>query len=156
MNIFYLDRDPSTCAKMHCDKHVVKMILETAQLLCTTHWLTGSEAHYRATHKNHPSTVWVRQSIYNYRWLCKLGVELCYEYTARYGKTHKSQAVIEWCVDNEPSIPNNVPFTDPPLAMPEACKLPDAVDAYRNYYIIEKAYMATWKRNKPDWFKIEV
>lgn len=152
MNIFYLDRDPKSCAKMHCDKHVVKMILETAQLLCTTHWLCGSEAQYRATHKNHPSTVWVRSSINHYRWLCKLGIELSKEYTFRYGKTHKSQSVIQWCMDNEPSLPNK-PFVDPPLAMPEHCKLSDTVESYRNYYLIEKSYMATWKCNRPDWFK---
>lgn len=54
MNIFYLSRDPVLCAEMHCDKHVVKMILETAQLLSTAHWELGSTAPYKPTHKNHP------------------------------------------------------------------------------------------------------
>ena len=151
MNIFYLDRDPKTCASMHCDKHVVKMVLETAQLLCTTQWLCGSPAQYKATHKNHPSAVWARENISNYRWLCKLGLELCYEYTHRYGKIHKSQSIIEWCVNNEPTLPNGV-FSDPPLAMPDHCKTSDSVESYRNYYIKEKSHLASWKTKRPDWF----
>jgi hypothetical protein len=152
MNIFYLDQDPETCAQYHCDKHVVKMILETAQLLCATQWLCGNEAQYRLTHKNHPSTIWTRQSIHNYRWLCELGIQLGLEYTLRYGKIHKSQAVVEWCRDNEPLLPD-IPFTNPPQAMPDYCKLDDTVLAYRKYYINEKSGFAKWKTTTPEWFR---
>jgi len=155
MNIFYLDRETKKCAEYHCNKHVVKMILETAQLLCATQWLFGTEAPYRLTHKNHPSTIWTRQSINNYRWLCDLGLELSYEYTHRYGKVHKSQVIIEWCRDNEPQLPK-IPFTDPPQAMPDDCKLDDTVEAYRNYYIKEKSSFCVWnKRDTPNWFILD-
>ena len=104
MNIFFLDYDTKKCAKYHCDKHVVKMILETAQLLCGAHWVTGSEAPYKLSHKNHPCSIWVRESLSNYLYLCDLGLELCKEYTYRYGRTHKSQQIIEWCLDKKLNI----------------------------------------------------
>ena len=100
MNIFYLDKNPKLCAQYHVDRHVVKMILETAQLLSTAHWLTGGEGPYRATHKNHPSAIWARSNKSNYNWLCKLGLELCEEYTYRYGKIHKTQQHLEWLSKN--------------------------------------------------------
>ena len=74
MNIFILDLDPQSCAEAHCDKHVVKMILETAQLLSSALWITGVEAPYRLTHKNHPCAIWTRESLDNYMWLCQLGL----------------------------------------------------------------------------------
>ena len=83
MNIFYLDSSPRTCARYHCDKHVVKMIVETAQLLCGAHWATGGKAQYLAMGLNHPCGIWTRKSLSNYKWLCELGVNLCLEYTRR-------------------------------------------------------------------------
>ena len=68
MNIFYLAHNPTDCAQMHCDKHVVKMILETAQLLSTAHHERGSTAPYKSTHRNHPSAVWVRSGVKQYQW----------------------------------------------------------------------------------------
>ena len=153
MNIFFLDENPKECAKMHCDKHCVKMILETAQLLCTAHWSTGSKAPYRATHKNHPSAIWTRKSLENYLWLVHLGIALCEEYTMRYNKTHKTQKIIAWCAVNLPPLPNKL-FTPPPQCMPRACMLEDAIQAYRNYYITEKKSIAQWNHSKiPEWFK---
>lgn len=70
MNIFILDTNPKIAAQYHVDKHVVKMILETAQLLCSAHWLNGSEAPYKLTHKNHPCAIWTRECVENYNWLC--------------------------------------------------------------------------------------
>ena len=69
MNIFYLHKDPRICAQMYCDKHVVKMIIESAQMLCTTHHILGAAAPYKKIHVNHPCTVWTRESIDNYNWL---------------------------------------------------------------------------------------
>jgi len=152
MNIFYLDSDPKKCAEYHNDKHVVKMILETAQLLCGVHWVNGGEAPYKLSHKNHPCSIWVRSSLENYLWLCELGLELCEEYSYRYGKKHKSQQIIEWCVVNKPKIPD-VPFQDPPRAMPDTFKVDDVTQSYRNYYIGEKKYFSKWKnRQTPLWF----
>ena len=80
MNIFYLDSDIELNAKYHNDKHVVKMILESAQLLCGVHWYLGRSAPYKFSHKNHPCSIWTRSSINNYNYLCKLGKALCKEY----------------------------------------------------------------------------
>ena len=153
MNIFVLDKDPKTCAVYHNDKHVVKMILETAQLLCGVHWVEGGEAPYKLSHKNHPSAIWTRECVENYIWLCDLGLELCNEYTYRYGKRHKSQDIIEWCLLNVPNIPEKGDITPFALAMPDECKVGDAVASYRVYYMVEKREMAVWKnRETPEWF----
>jgi|TARA_R110000868_G_C10787599_1_gene756016 hypothetical protein len=153
MNIFVLDKDPKTCAVYHNDKHVVKMILETAQLLCGVHWVEGGEAPYKLSHKNHPSAIWTRECVENYIWLCDLGLELCNEYTYRYGKRHKSQDIIEWCLLNVPNIPEKGDITPFALAMPDECKVGDAVASYRVYYMVEKRGFANWKnREVPQWF----
>lgn len=152
MNIFYLDKNPKICAKYHNDKHVVKMILETAQLLSSAHWMTGSEAPYKKTHVNHPCAIWTRQSIDNYNWLCELGLYLSIEYTSRYNKTHKTSSVIWWLTENKPNLPD-IGFTEPPQAMPDPYKVPNnPVQAYRNYYLGEKLSFSTWKTGIiPDW-----
>lgn len=152
MNIFFLDFDTKKCAQYHCDKHVVKMILETAQLLCGPHWINENEAPYKLSHKNHPCSIWVRESLSNYLYLCDLGLELCKEYTYRYGKRHKSQDVIEWCIINKPNI-QDISFTEPPKAMPDEYKVISVIESYRNYYIGEKKGFAKWKnRDIPEWF----
>jgi hypothetical protein len=152
MNIFYLDGSPKKCAEYHNDKHVVKMILETAQLLCGVHWVLGKEAPYKLSHKNHPCSIWVRSSLENYLWLCELGLELCDEYTYRYGKKHKSQSIIEWCLINKPNL-EDIPFTEPPKAMPEEYKVKNTIQSYRNYYMGAKKDFCIWKNRKtPLWF----
>lgn len=152
MNIFYLDHNPKTCAAYHNDKHVVKMILETAQLLCGSHWATGGEAPYKLSHKNHPSAIWTREDLNNYIWLCQLGLNLCFEYTRRYKKTHKTYEIILWCCDNHPNIPSEK-FTPPPLAMPDAYKHFNHIQAYRNYYMGDKRSFCKWTtRSTPQWF----
>ena len=147
MNIFYLHDNPKVCSQYHVDKHVVKMILETAQLLSTAHWLSGGEGPYRATHKNHPSAIWARSNKSNYRWLCELGMELCKEYTHRYGKIHKTQQHLEWLTKNIPNIPNGK-FTQPTLPMPDQYKSDNHVDSYRLYYIKDKSHLHSWKNRK--------
>jgi len=158
MNIFVLDWDVKKCAMYHNDKHVVKMILETAQLLCGVHHMTESPSEnvpYKLSHKNHPCSIWARESMDNYLWLCELGMELCAEYTFRYGKRHKSQQVIEWCIYNRPNIPEEG-FTVPAKAMPDQYKVEDVVQSYRNYYLGEKKSFCNWKnRNIPSWFLTE-
>jgi hypothetical protein len=154
MNVFYLDHNPKIAASYHCDKHCVKMILETAQMLCTAYHMQGINAPYKPTHKNHPSSVWARHSRRNFGWLCDLGIALCNEYTKRYNKVHKSMQHIQWCIDNmDKLIFNNYAFTPPPLAMPDEYKLSDAVNAYRLYYCSEKAHFAKWSyTSTPNWF----
>ena len=159
MNIFFLDFDTKKCAKYHCDKHVVKMILETAQLLCGVHHVTDHvtdkvtpQVPYKLSHKNHPCAIWTRESLSNYLYLCDLGLELCKEYTYRYGKRHKSQDVIEWCLMNKPDIVDK-DFTTPPKAMPDEYKVGDVIQSYRNYYVGAKKDFCKWKnRDIPEWF----
>jgi hypothetical protein len=184
MNIFYLHNDPKVCAEMHNDKHCIKMILEYAQLLSTAHrvldgvelegisasgrkrkfWTLGDSRDYtlyKATHINHPSAIWCRQSYANYVWLSKLLTELCREYTYRYGKVHKVEAsgLEEELMYPPMNIPPvTVPFTEPTPAMPDEDKVSgDSIASYRNYYINKKTHLAKWSgkynsRNVPEWF----
>ena len=153
MNIFVLDLDHKKCAEYHLDKHSTKLCVEYAQLLCSAHWVNDGEAPYKLAHKNHPCSIWVRECMENYDWLCGLGIELCKEYTYRYGKTHKSQSVIEWCIMNKPKLRYNGEITKFALAMPIECKVGNAVESYRNFYITHKKSFAKWKnREVPSWF----
>ena len=152
MNIFILDNDIKKCAQYHVDKHVLKMVVEVSQLLCGVHWVLGGEAPYKLTHKNHPCAIWVRESLSNYVYLCELGLELCNEYTHRYGKRHKSLDVILWCIVNRPNIPDKG-FTEPAKSMPDEYKVKSVVESYRNYYRGAKSGFANWKmRDVPNWF----
>ena len=158
MNIFYLHHDPEIAAQMHCDKHVVKMILESAQMLSTAHRVLDGDDHannvgmYKMVHRNHPSSIWARSVDENYVWLWMLFDNLMKEYTYRYDKYHASERLIHslW------ELPKNITFGDftpPPQCMPDYCKNDNAVSAYQNYYILEKSDFATWKRrDKPEWF----
>jgi len=177
MNIFYLHEDPIQNAKWHIDKHIVKMPIEYAQLMSTAHRLLDGEMYlgktaigrnikrwrlhderedilYKASHINHPSAIWVRESIENYFEMYKLYMAVLAEFTNRYGKVHGS---------SKPSIalirpPSNIPMvkgTQLPQCMPEICKVKNnPILAYRNYYIVEKNSFASWKnREIPEWFQ---
>ena len=139
MNIFLLSFNAKQAAEYHCDKHVVKMILETAQLLYSSHWVLNPsevpETSYKLAHKNHPCSIWVRESLSNYRWLADLGHYLCEEYRFRYGnKTHKTEAHINWLRSNPPTCLCDVGITEIRLAMPVEYKKANPVEAYRMYY----------------------
>ena len=160
MNIFYLHEKPYPCAVMHCDKHVVKMVLESAQMLSTAHRiLDGDEfadrnSLYKAAHVKHPSSVWVRQSAKNYQWLVDLWYNLGQEYSLRYeGRIHKSSSL--GALTTLPvNIPQDVEFSPPPQCMPDEYKQEDTVQAYRDYYCGEKASFAQWHffPYAPAWF----
>lgn len=179
MNIFVLSRDPREAAEFHCDKHVVKMILETGQMLCAAHWIgwqrslnigSGLKRHellarmseeipahllppWKMTHVGHPCTQWAQKSVENYEWLLYLGVSLCREYTARYGRTHKAEHVYVWLTDHTPPSFESAGLTPFAIAMPDDCKVSDdPVECYRQYYRVHKRYMAKWKTREPDWF----
>ena len=161
MNIFFLDNEPHLAAQYQCDKHVVKMILESAQLLCTAHHLAPCwelpDKFYKATHINHPCSKWVRERTANYCWLGCHAFALCNEYTYRYNKIHASKPIIEWCLDNIPNIPWGFTST-PALAMPNEYKCDDPVESYRNYYreVKLKTIQCRWtKREKPEWLELE-
>jgi hypothetical protein len=151
MNVFFLDTNPRNCAIYHCDRHATKMCLEYAQILCTAIWQTGGEAPYKKTHIKHPCNLWVLQSSKNFDWLTELGIELCKEYTHRYGRIHKCEAIIRWCIENKPNLPDK-PMTEPALAMPEEFKCDNAINSYRKYYAIGKSHLHAWtNRQKPEW-----
>lgn len=155
MQIFVLDKDPKKAARMHGDKHLVKAVLESAQLLSSAHWMTGGKAHYRLTHKNHPCSKWVRESLSNYLWLCNHALELCAEYTRRYDKTHKSESIIMDLYINPPHLLEDKGLTEFPLAMPEDVKTPgDPIKSYRDYYMKYKKDIVKWNHSqKPDWYE---
>jgi hypothetical protein len=181
MNIFFLDHDEQKAAQYHCDKHVIKMILESAQLLSTAHRvLDGSVIEgktasgrkkkvyklnddrdtklYSATHVNHPSAQWVRLHRNNYNWLYRLMFYLCKEYTLRYGKVHKIER--DGLLHNLYVPPHaldkkdaSTAITPMPQAMPDDAKCADSVQAYRNYYMLHKRRMENWKvRGTPEWY----
>jgi hypothetical protein len=154
MNIFYVDSNPNTAATMLADQHICKMQIESAQMCCTAHWETGSEAPYKKAHKNHPSTIWTRNSINHYRWLVEHGLEICKEFEKRYGKKHKTEEVLLWCKNNEPNILDKG-FTEPPQCMPVQYMKKDTIEAYRTFYKKEKVEEKglSWKKlnNAPNW-----
>ncbi len=156
MNIFVLDIDPKIAAQSLCDKHVPKMIVESAQMLCTVFHLQNIHAPYKKTHVNHPCNIWIREAINNYNWLLTHAYEICNEYTFRYGKIHKSQTIIKWCDMNKDLLkfPAIGP-TDFVQAMPFQYKTNDTINSYRNYYLNDKSRFAKWNkgRNPPSWWK---
>jgi len=155
MNIFGLSRCPHYSAIWQCDKHVVKMPLESAQMLCTTastlEWV--EDIPYRPCHHNHPCTLWVGQSIDNWWWLIEHGFSLCAEYTKRYGRRHKSEDVIEWASQLNPDLPE-LGLTKFALAMPTEYKCKSTVKSYRDYYLNEKRSFAKWAySDPPPWWR---
>lgn len=181
MNIFYLHEDPVICAEYHNDKHVVKMIIEYAQLLSTAHrvldgqevvgktktgrnvkrWLLPDNREqllYKASHINHPSAKWCRESNANYKWLYDLFSAVCDEYTYRYGKIHLTDMKLRHALSHVPKNIANKSFCAPWRAMPDDVKIGnDSLASYRNYYRSNKQHLASWKGNVnsrtiPHWF----
>ncbi len=145
MNIFALDQDPAQAARWHTDKHVVKMILESAQILCSVFHLQGIKAPYKLTHENHPCCKWARESLENFSWLFKHSYALHTQYQIRYKKTHKTFDVLAWIAQNKSELKFKsralTPFAQ---AMPEEFK-------YKNYYKFGKKHLHKWKLNRPEW-----
>ena len=158
MNIFFLDNTPHGSAIALCDKHVVKMCLETAQMLSTAHReLQGDDCDprvYKSTHKNHPSTVWVRTNRANYRWAFDLFASIAQEYTHRYNKVHLCWHKLATSLWIPPSNCPEGSLSPVPQCMPDEYKSRDPIEAYRHYYIGEKLAFAKWtNRNQPEWIK---
>jgi hypothetical protein len=160
MNIFSTSSDPDQSARWLVDRHVLKQGLELVQMLCTTYHLQGIQAPYKPTHPKHPSNIWIRASYNNFQWAIAHGHAIFNEYTARYGKIHKSQAVLDWCEDNVSKLGfDSFSLTPFAIAISEdsICRtLPefdesDPIMAYRYYVKFDKAHLHAWKRNKPEW-----
>lgn len=154
MNIFVLDTDPERCASYHCDQHVVKMILESVQLMCTALNKKGFDTPYRSTHVNHPCVHWVERSWQNFQWLGELTRALNAEYRYRFDRCddHKSIAVLAAIGDYRFEDHGLTEFAQ---AMPDQYKVPgDAVRAYRQFYAGEKMHFARWTRRRvPHWLR---
>ena len=152
MNIFYLDKNIQRCARYHCDKHVIKMILESTQILCSVLHQHGLKASYKPTHLQHPCTLWAGESLENWLWLRELVLELDKEYRYRFNhkKSHRSALVAEHL--EIPPLPS-LGITERPQAMPEIYKIPgNPVKAYRQYYISAKSHLLIYtKREVPSW-----
>ena len=152
MNIFYLDEDPKLAAIYQYNKHVVKMILESAQMLCTAHHVHGNpdDVPYKQAHLNHPSSVWARENASNYRWLFEHFCALSQEYYVRYGKTHLSYTK---CFHPLSMIPARLEgtfngITKMPQCMPDKYKDKCCIQDYWNYYIGEQHKVANPKTEK--------
>lgn len=179
LNIFYVSDDPIQAARWMVDRHVVKMILESAQLLSTAHrFIDGRETMgksrngrnakrwvlddarddviYQATHINHPSAIWTRQSVGNYNWLVEHFFALGEEYTYRYGKTHKCFGELSYQLQSPPKNLTNYDMTKMLCAMANEYVISeDPVTNYRNYYVRGKAHLHSWKnRTPPEWINI--
>ena len=173
MNLFFLSVLPTECAEYHCDKHVVKMILEIVQMLYTAHILAKSDNlmvdHYRKiSNHNHPMAIWIRKCSSNYLYAAEVGISIAHEYTKRYHKVHSCEKHVKWLYEHLPEF-NNVDYikkctfatndyfislgmTPIPLCMPEDCYLDDPIKSYRKYYLLHKKHFATWKVSIPCWF----
>ena len=180
MNIFILDNDPVQAAQLQCDKHIPKMVVESAQMLSTVHRMidgamerrpskSGSmlqyfklddyreDILYKAVHMNHPCTVWSRENCSNYDWHYKHFIALCNEYTYRYGKIHASETKLATVLRNAPKkieyTTGKSPFRLAMGSNPE-CMFEDAVKSYRAFYQTKQARFAMkWtKRKQPEWF----
>lgn len=152
MNIFILDKNICKCAKYHCDQHVVKMILESVQIMCTALNKKNFKTPYKSTHINHPCVLWTEKSYDNFLWLSKLAIALNEEYKYRYKKTndHNSMKVLQVISQKEYE---SLGLTNFAQAMPDKYKVAgDAVSAYRNFYLGEKMKFAKWTRRKPPYW----
>jgi len=162
MNIFVLDENPITAARMHCDKHIPKMCVEAAQMMASAlrrHGatdeqmpLTKSGTPYKGGYKHHPCTVWAGETRANFNWLSLHAIQLCYEYKKRFGKTHACREPIHNMIGMDRVIPNSnlTPFAQ---AMPDEYRHEDAVKAYRAYY--HSKQFAKWEKGTPapDWWR---
>jgi hypothetical protein len=167
MNLFYLHEEPEVSAKLHCDKHVVKMIIEYAQMLSTAHRMLDGEQYtdassgrriqrwrldydredilYKASHINHPSTRWVRENAIQYQYAFDMFTALCDEYTYRYEREHLTDTKLRNILN---CLPENIKlgtWSEPPQCMPEDVKVPgNSIEAYHKYYREYKKDFAKW------------
>lgn len=162
MNIFVTDYNPMRASQNLCDIHVVKMVLESAQMLCTYLNEEGLITPYKSTHKNHPCSLWLKESWRNRNWLYEHFRGLIFEYEFRYNKTHKCKELMYLFVKNFEYPPVNeyinplepIEFT---LCMPEEYKQDNSIEAYKRYYQSKqytmKRKMKWTKREKPEFME---
>jgi hypothetical protein len=166
MNIFYVDANPLLAAQALCNKHVNKMIVETAQILSNCYSLermaepdcprTQAGSPRKHSYPHHPCCKWVQKSFENWQWLVAHGLSLEMERLYRGFEPHFSVEFIKWCGNNKPVFIES-DFTMPPQAMPDEYKMENPVEAYRRYYNEYKRntiQMKWTRRNPPEWWNI--
>lgn len=178
MNIFYINRRPKDIAHDMCDEHILKMGVETAQMLSTAHRVLDGEPYteitnkngnarkmkrwrlnddreyvlYKASHINHPQNIWLRSNNSNYMWSYELFMEIMEEFTYRYDNPNHKSMNLMCHLDSPPNNIHKGTFYEPPLTMDDIYKSNDTIGSYRRFYIHGKQF-ATWnrKRAKPEW-----
>jgi hypothetical protein len=160
MNIFALDSNPILAARYHNDRHCVKMIVEYAQLLSTAHHVLDQglssvdlTAIPKATHRNHPCAIWVRERSANYQWLYRLWVATLGEFRTRYQHPHSYEALVHQLMNLPLCIRGSrrrQPFVQ---CVPDEYRRGNAIEAYRAYYLGAKRHIATWKVGAPAWWR---
>ena len=168
MNIFVLDENPAVAAQMMCDKHIPKMLVESAQMMASAlrrHGLgdedlplTRRGTPYKGGYTHHPCTRWAGDSYENFMWLYQHAEAISSEYIKRFGKRHLTRRAIREM--NETFHKYSFAFNKNGLtpfaqAMPNQYKNTDAVKAYRDYYKADKAYFAKWEKGTPapNWWR---
>ena len=153
MNIFVLDNDLRACARAHTNAHIVKQMLESAQILSTVCRESGLDCGYKSTHKHHPCVKWASKSIQNWKWLRDLAYELNHEWKYRFNHDHDSKSIEMIKTLEEPDLPD-IGMTPFALAMPDEYKTNNPVKSYRLYYMGGKRHLANWGiREQPEWFE---
>ncbi len=155
MNIFILDWNIYKNVQYYGNKHVIKMITESAQILSSAIHLSNTELNenvYKLTHQHHPCVKWVTESLSNWMWLKQLVIELNKEYVYRYNKNVNHLAYEK--VLTYP-IPNLNDIGPTPFKIVVKDKINNnVVDCYRYSYMTNKRHLAIWKkRETPKWFK---
>ena len=167
MNIFYLDEDPSVAAQSLGDKHVVKMLLESVQLLSGVYYIEGSTKlppktikgePYKKTHFNHPCAIWARSDMQHWIWLLGHAANLYNEYKHRWpDRDHACVGAISYMTGNPPTWLYNTGFSEPPKCMPEEFKGLDTILSYRQYYSEAKKHLHKWtRRTPPSWLSPKI
>lgn len=163
MNIFATDPDPVLAARALDDKRVVKMALETAQLLsvaCRFTYPLANDHLYKISHYNHPCAVWARADLHNFLWLYDHGVALCNEYQFRYERRHRSLDVIELAFEHVKTFGDMFPGTQSSVEFTFNSSGFDTGDVFEDYrlclvrkWLTLDSRRPRWTyRNKPVWF----
>jgi hypothetical protein len=155
LNLFVLHRDPAIAARWQCDRHVVKMTLEAAQILCSAAHLLGQRAPYKPTHLQHPCVVWTAATRGNWDWVVAHGEALAAEYRRRYGRTHQSARIFRWARSSRVGPRDHRRRQRFVVAAPAHFLGQDPVESYRRYYRGDKARFATWRApsRPPPWWR---
>lgn len=174
MNIFVTHPDPAVSAKVLPDKHVVKMPLESCQMLSIIYskwYFNWGDLHKKdgtayftekGGFRNHPCTAWAAKNIFNTAWLIQHGCSLAMEYTHRYGKVHGCAGTLFEAKkifnrNAEYDITCSCMAENFARAMPDKWKYDKTIDTYTAYkrYIASKTWAATNylrdETRKPEW-----